>query len=124
VLYISKREQKDPPTRAVVAFALSLFRNARKVGRRRDHGGERSRRNNAFQRPIGTKSSWDDDDENENENENENVFGEENERKPRENIGDVFFVRPVSIFLRARSCTRGGTVEACGDFGGDERTKS
>jgi hypothetical protein len=89
-----------------------------------DHGGERSRRNDAFQRPIGTKSSWDDDDENENENENENVFGEENERKPRENIGDVFFVRPVSIFLRARSCTRGGTVEACGDFGGDERTKS
>ena len=65
-----------------------------------------------------------DDDEKENENENENVFREENEKKPRENIGDVFFVRLVSIFLRARSCTRGGTVEACGDFGGDERTKS
>ena len=70
----------------------------------------------------GTKSSW--DDENENENENENVFREENEKKPRENIGDVFFVRLVSIFLRARSCTRGGTVEACGICGGDERTKS
>tara|TARA_B100001769_G_scaffold251999_1_gene226024 strand:+ start:914 stop:1237 length:324 start_codon:yes stop_codon:yes gene_type:complete len=89
-----------------------------------DHGGERSRRNDAFQRPIGTKSSWDDENEKENENENENVFREENEKKPRENIGDVFFVRLVSIFLRARSCTRGGTVEACGDFGGDERTKS